>query len=72
LNLPDGSGLDLPARLRDLTARQSRTGAPPAIAISGRVFQDDIARSLAAGFAAHLAKPFDEQELLAAIGRATS
>jgi CheY-like chemotaxis protein/nitrogen-specific signal transduction histidine kinase len=72
LNLPDGSGLDLPARLRDLTARQSRAEAPPAIAISGHVFQDDVARSLAAGFAAHLAKPFDEQELLAAIGRATS
>jgi signal transduction histidine kinase/methylmalonyl-CoA mutase cobalamin-binding subunit len=72
LNLPDGSGLDLPARLRDLTARQSRPGTPPAIAISGRVFQDDVERCLAAGFAEHLAKPFDEQELLAAIGRATA
>ncbi len=63
LTLPDGDGLELPARMR----AEMAGGIPPAIAISGRVFKDDVARALAAGFTEHLAKPFEEAELLAAI-----
>jgi signal transduction histidine kinase len=68
LTLPDGDGLELPSRMatsKDATV----TDVPPAIAISGRVFKDDVARCIAAGFREHLAKPFDETELLAAVQR---
>ena len=71
LNLPDGSGLELPARARALAPRHSQAQPPPAIAISGRVYEDDVGRCLDAGFIDHLPKPFDERELLEAIGRAT-
>jgi signal transduction histidine kinase len=67
LSLPDGNGLDLLPLIRSYMARH-RPGAPvPAIAMSGSVYKDDIARCLEAGFTAHLAKPFDEGGLLAVI-----
>ena len=69
LNLPDGSGLELPERVRRLFEREARIDVPPAIAITGRVFENETARCLAAGFKEHLAKPFSEDELLAALGR---
>ncbi len=72
LNLPDGSGLALPTRAAEALARLGRADVPPAIAISGQVFSDDVARSVMAGFREHLAKPFDEDELLAAVNRATA
>jgi signal transduction histidine kinase len=62
LSLPDGSGLELLPRLR--SCWKSRQENIPAIAISGSVYEDDIARCLTVGFAAHLAKPFDEDGLL--------
>jgi signal transduction histidine kinase len=77
LTLPDGDGLELPARMGAAAARVDTATAtdapgsvPPAIAISGRAFKDDVARALAAGFTEHLAKPFEETELVAAIQRA--
>ncbi len=70
LNLPDGSGIELPARAREI-AQSRGESAPPAIAISGRVYEDDVGRCLEAGFIDHLPKPFDERELLEAIGTAT-
>jgi CheY-like chemotaxis protein len=51
LGLPDGSGLDL---MRVLARRPKRVRA---IALSGFGTEDDVQRSLAAGFAAHLTKP---------------
>ena len=66
LNLPDGSGIELPARAREIAQTRGES-APPAIAISGRVYEDDVERCLAAGFLDHLPKPFDERELLEAI-----
>ena len=63
LSLPDGSGLDLLPQLRSCSSSPDI----PAIAISGSVYEDDIARCLAAGFSAHVAKPFDEDRLLAVI-----
>jgi CheY-like chemotaxis protein/anti-sigma regulatory factor (Ser/Thr protein kinase) len=71
LSLPDGNGTDLPSRLRSRFARLGPRGELPAIAISGSVYEEDIARSLQAGFAAHLAKPFDEDSLLSAIRKVT-
>jgi CheY-like chemotaxis protein/anti-sigma regulatory factor (Ser/Thr protein kinase) len=65
LNLPDGSGFELLPRLRSCS--KSHDNNVPAIAISGSVYEDDIARCLSAGFSAHVAKPFDEDGLLAVI-----
>ena len=39
--------------------------------LSGFARDSDVARSLAAGYVAHLAKPVDQAYLLAAIRRAT-
>ena len=71
LSLPDGNGTELLSRLRSRFARLGRGGELPAIAISGSVYEEDIARSLQAGFAAHLAKPFDEESLLSAVRKVT-
>jgi len=67
MRLPDGSGLDLLPRLRSCCQRIGPCNTTPAIAISGSVYDGDIAQCLEAGFAAHVAKPFDEYRLLAVI-----
>jgi CheY-like chemotaxis protein len=51
LGLPDGSGHDL---MRELARRPNPVRA---IALSGFGTEEDVQRSLAAGFAAHLTKP---------------
>jgi len=60
IGLPDGDGWTL---LQTLSEKRSVT----AIAISGYCSQADVARSRAAGFKAHLAKPFNLQEFDAAL-----
>ena len=60
LGLPDGSGHDL---MRDL----ARTNPIPGIALSGYGMDDDIQNSIAAGFARHITKPVNWQELNEAI-----
>jgi CheY-like chemotaxis protein len=72
LSLPDGNGTELLSRLRSRFARLGPHGELPAIAISGSVYDEDIARSLQAGFVAHLAKPFDEETLLSAVRQVTA
>jgi CheY-like chemotaxis protein len=67
LTLPDGNGIELLSQVRSRFARVGGAGELPAIAISGSVYQEDIARSLQGGFAVHLAKPFDEEGLIAAV-----
>jgi CheY-like chemotaxis protein len=67
LSLPDGSGIEVLGRLRSRFARVGKAAELPAIAISGSVYEEDVARSLQAGFAAHLAKPFDEEGLINAV-----
>jgi CheY-like chemotaxis protein len=57
--------------MRPRFARLGSNGQLPAIAISGSVYDEDVARSLQAGFAAHLAKPFDEGSLLKAVREVT-
>jgi signal transduction histidine kinase len=69
LSLPDGDGVELLSRLRTRFNRVAPDGRLPAIAISGSVYEEDVARTLAGGFAAHLAKPFDEESLVGAVKR---
>jgi two-component system, chemotaxis family, CheB/CheR fusion protein len=61
LGLPDGSGLDLMRSLRD------RGLTLPGIALSGFGQEQDLARSRAAGFLAHLTKPVGMADLQRAI-----
>ena len=63
MNLPDGSGLDLLGRL---AAKPPRLGA---IIVSGYNTDEDIDRSLAAGYQAHLGKPVEVDRIDAAIKR---
>jgi CheY-like chemotaxis protein len=60
LGLPDGSGLDL---MQQLTCRFHIRG----IALSGYGMEEDVRRSLDAGFERHLTKPINLQALQAAI-----
>jgi signal transduction histidine kinase len=56
LGLPDGTGNQLMAELRSLYGLRG-------IALSGYGMEDDVHRSEMAGFAAHLVKPVDPNEL---------
>ncbi len=60
LGLPDGTGLDLMAELHD------RYGVK-GIALSGYGMEEDVRRSLEAGFERHLTKPVNLQALQSAI-----
>ncbi len=63
MNLPDGSGLDL---LPQLTIYPPRLGG---IIVSGYNTDEDVDRSLAAGYKAHLGKPVEIDKLDATIKR---
>ncbi|MEW6251918.1 MAG: response regulator [Planctomycetota bacterium] len=84
LGLPDGDALTLPAELARLYAGNGPgiggrpAGAcavahgappPPAIALSGYCTNEDVERSLGAGFVEHLIKPVDAEALTATIRR---
>ncbi len=60
LGLPDGSGLNLIAEIRQFCVA-------PAIALSGYGMEEDVAKTLAAGFNRHLTKPVTFPVLLASI-----
>ena len=62
LGLPDGAGVELMEQLR--TRRKI-----PGIAMSGYGMEEDIRRSLAAGFSEHLVKPIAIPQLIEAIQR---
>jgi len=62
VGLPDGTGLDLMRRLKELYGLKG-------IALSGYGTQDDIRRSAEAGFAEHLTKPISFDRLQDAIHR---
>jgi two-component system CheB/CheR fusion protein len=61
LGLPDGTGVDLMRTLRQAGSTL------PGIVLSGYGQDQDVARSLEAGFAAHLVKPLSPQRLREAI-----
>jgi CheY-like chemotaxis protein len=65
LGLPDGTGMDL---MRELAARYGLRG----IALSGYGTEEDVRRSLEAGFSRHLTKPVNFQALEAVIHEAAS
>jgi two-component system CheB/CheR fusion protein len=65
LGLPDGSGLELVRQLRE--AGKVRH----AIALSGYGMEDDVRKSLEAGFEEHLVKPISPRDLEATIRRVT-
>jgi PAS domain S-box-containing protein len=56
LGLPDGSGIDLMVQIQNIRP-------VPAIALSGYGMEDDLHRSKAAGFFAHLVKPVKVEQL---------
>ena len=62
LDLPDGDG-------RDLMRQLAGPLGVPGIALTGSSDPDDLRRSRAAGFAAHLIKPIDYPALTAALRR---
>ncbi len=61
LGLPDGTGLDVLRGVREQTNC-------PAIALSGYGMESDLRRTREAGFAAHLIKPVEMEQLEATIG----
>ncbi len=65
IGLPDGSGQELMAPLRD---RYGLRG----IAVSGYCTEDDLQRSSEYGFAAHLTKPVEFVQLREALARLTA
>ena len=62
LGLPDGTGIEL---MKSLRAQYGLKG----VALSGYGMEEDIHRSHAAGFVAHLVKPIDVAELRRTIAR---
>jgi CheY-like chemotaxis protein len=60
IGLPDGSGLELIRRIRE-------TRCVPALALSGFGMDEDLQRSLDAGFSDHLTKPVSLDRLQSAI-----
>ena len=60
IGLPDGSGLELIKRIRE-------TRSVPALALSGFGMDEDLQRSLDAGFSDHLTKPVSLDRLQSAI-----
>jgi PAS domain S-box-containing protein len=64
VGLPDGTGHDVMRRIRS-------TSPVPGIALSGYGSEDDVQRSLDAGFARHLVKPIEPDRLLEAIESVT-
>jgi CheY-like chemotaxis protein len=66
IGLPDGSGLDL---LKGLHVGNEPSRRVPAIALSGYGMKADISDSQAAGFAEHLTKPVDWEQLREVVRR---
>jgi signal transduction histidine kinase/ActR/RegA family two-component response regulator len=69
IGLPDEDGYTLIRQIRQREAEHG--GLLPAIALTGYARADDRARALAAGFQAHIAKPLEPAELIAAIADVT-
>jgi signal transduction histidine kinase/ActR/RegA family two-component response regulator len=66
LGLPGMDGFELLRRIRALE-RARGAGAVPAAMLSAYARTDDRARALSAGFAAHLSKPVEPEQLVAVI-----
>jgi signal transduction histidine kinase/ActR/RegA family two-component response regulator len=66
IGMPRHDGYELMQRMRGLPAEVARV---PALAVTGYATQQDRLRVLAAGYRAHLAKPVNPSELVAAVKR---
>jgi len=69
IGLPDEDGYSLMRQIR--LREKDRGGFLPAIALTGYARADDRQQALAAGFQAHVAKPVEPAELIAAIADVT-
>jgi len=65
IGLPNDDGYTLIQRIRQHEAEHG--GLLPAVALTGYIRAEDRAKTLAAGFHAHVPKPFDAAELTAAL-----
>ena len=70
IGLPDDDGYGLIRRIRQQEAE--RGGFLPVVALTGYARAEDRDHVIAAGFQAHVVKPVDPAELMAAIARITS
>ncbi len=63
--------LDGAGAVRAIRSWEKKAGKPPVpiVALTAQSFDDDVERSLAAGFQAHVAKPIDRATLLATVLR---
>jgi signal transduction histidine kinase len=68
ISMPGVDGYTLLAELRRMPGLE----AVPAIALTGYAMDEDRTRALAAGFAVHIAKPVDPEELLRVVRRLTA
>ena len=68
ISMPGMDGYALLAELRRMPGLEG----VPAIALTGHAMDEDRARALAAGFAVHIAKPVDPDELLRVVRRLTA
>jgi CheY-like chemotaxis protein len=67
IGLPFEDGYSLICRVRALATEEG--GAIPAVALTAYAQESDRARALAAGFQAHLTKPFEPGQLLSLLAR---
>jgi CheY-like chemotaxis protein len=65
LGMPEMDGFELLSRLRALP--RERGGRVPAIALTAFARSEDRLRALEAGFSAHISKPVEPGELIAAV-----
>jgi CheY-like chemotaxis protein len=68
ISMPGTDGYTLLAELRRMPGLEG----VPAIALTGHAMDEDRARALAAGFAVHIPKPVDPDELLRVVRRLTA
>jgi CheY-like chemotaxis protein len=68
ISMPETDGYALLAELRRMPGLE----AVPAIALTGHAMDEDRERALAAGFAVHMPKPVDPDELLRVVRRLTT
>jgi CheY-like chemotaxis protein len=65
IHMPEMDGYEATRRIRELDCPRARE--VPIVAMTANVFREDIDRCLAAGMQAHVSKPLDMHEVMAAL-----